>query len=237
MSQALVNSGRDIYYAICNWGNERIADWGYTIANSWRTTQDIEIYTTNTNQWQFIKANFLKNQLNAKNASPGHWNDPDSLQIGNNLLTLEEEKTHFALWAFAKAPLIIGCDLTNITKESMDILKNKQLIDINQDMFGKQATCVLGCEDGLPTTVYQVQGFHPEDGAYVATLIINWDDEKELDFEYDPVAYKVANSKFDNCVFTDLWTGTKTTTTGAKQVSQKIQPHSHLAFRSKCLPF
>ncbi len=51
-------------------------------------------------------------------AGPGHWNDPDMLQIGNGVLTPDEEKTHFALWAFAKAPLIIGCDITNLTSES-----------------------------------------------------------------------------------------------------------------------
>jgi alpha-galactosidase len=61
------------------------------MANSWRTTQDIEIYWTNENQWQSLKGNFLINDLSADSASNGHWNDPDMLQIGNNVLTDVEE--------------------------------------------------------------------------------------------------------------------------------------------------
>mgnify|MGYP000927164262 CR=1 FL=1 len=136
MANALKATGRDIFYSICNWGNESIASWGATIANSWRTTQDIEVYSSNENQWQQLKSNFLINMQTANNAGPGHWNDPDMLQVGNGLLTADEEATHFALWAFAKAPLIIGCDLTTIEKDhpdSLAILKNKNMIAINQD--------------------------------------------------------------------------------------------------------
>ena len=61
MGNALVATGRDIFYSICNWGNEDVTQWANTIANSWRTTQDIEIYKTKTNQWQQIKGNFLLN--------------------------------------------------------------------------------------------------------------------------------------------------------------------------------
>lgn len=69
-------------------------------------------------------------------AKPGAWNDPDMLEIGNGGLSHDEEKTHFALWALVKSPLIIGCDLVNIKKESLDILTNKNLIDVNQDPLG-----------------------------------------------------------------------------------------------------
>jgi alpha-galactosidase len=69
--------------------------------------------------------------MSANSASVGHWNDPDMLQVGNGLLTEEEELTHFALWAFARAPLIIGCDLATISDESLAVLKNEALISIN----------------------------------------------------------------------------------------------------------
>lgn len=68
---------------------------------------------------------------NADGAGIGHWNDPDMLQVGNGLLTQAEERTHFALWAISKAPLIIGCDLSTISPESLEILSNKYLIAIN----------------------------------------------------------------------------------------------------------
>jgi len=59
------------------------------------------------------------------------WNDPDMLEVGNGGLTHEEEKTHFALWAISKAPLILGCDLSKVSKNSLDIIMNQELIDIN----------------------------------------------------------------------------------------------------------
>jgi alpha-galactosidase len=146
MSEALMSTGRPIFYSICNWGNEGVAEWGNTMANSWRTTQDIEIYKTHHNQWQSIKANFIKNQMSASNANPGHWNDPDMLQVGNDVLTEEEEKTHFSLWAFAKAPLLLGNDLTNMTNSTQALVMNENLIKISQDGYGKQVTCTQGCD-------------------------------------------------------------------------------------------
>jgi alpha-galactosidase len=80
MANALASTGRDIFYSICNWGNEQVAQWAGSIANSWRTTMDIEIYSDPaTNQWQQIKSNFLINALTADKAGKGHWNDPDML--------------------------------------------------------------------------------------------------------------------------------------------------------------
>lgn len=70
-------------------------------------------------------------QLDASRAGPGGWNDPDMLEIGNNGLTIQAERTHMALWAIVKAPLIIGCDLSSVTDESLAILKNKDLIAIS----------------------------------------------------------------------------------------------------------
>jgi alpha-galactosidase len=68
------------------------------------------------------------------------------LEIGNGGLTLEEERTHFVLWAISKSPLIIGCDLSKISKESLAILKHKELIAINQDPMSFQAKCIIGCD-------------------------------------------------------------------------------------------
>ena len=85
------------------------------------------------------------NSLHPEIAGPGGWNDPDMLEIGNNWLTLNQEKTHFALWSLVKAPLILGCDLDKITPESFAIISNKELIDINQDKLGVQASCKVSC--------------------------------------------------------------------------------------------
>jgi alpha-galactosidase len=83
--------------------------------------------------WTSIQYNFRVNAYHPEIAGPGAWNDPDMLEIGNNWLTLDQEKTHFALWSIVKAPLIIGCDLDKISKESFEIITNQELISINQD--------------------------------------------------------------------------------------------------------
>lgn len=139
MRDALKATGRPIFFSICSWGEEGIANWGASVGNSWRTTQDI------ADSWSSLEFNFRKNHVSAPASGSGAWNDPDMLEVGNGGLTHEEEKTHFALWAISKAPLIIGCDLTKISLESFKIVTNKELIDVNQDPAAAQARCVAGC--------------------------------------------------------------------------------------------
>jgi len=132
-------TGRPIFYSICNWGEEGTIAWAADVGNSWRTTQDI------FDGWSSVEFNFHSNAKGRGSAGPGGWNDPDMLEVGNGGLTLEEEKSHFALWAMSKAPLIIGCDLTTVSPESLAVLKNTEIIAINQDPESEQAECILGC--------------------------------------------------------------------------------------------
>lgn len=78
-----------------------------------------------------MKYNFEQNQLHPEIAGPGGWNDPDMLEVGNGGLTHAEERSHFALWCIAKAPLIIGCNLNTVSPQSLAILKNEELIKVN----------------------------------------------------------------------------------------------------------
>ena len=80
--------------------------------------------------------NFVLSQAFASNAGPGGWNDPDMLEVGNDGMSYTEQRTHFALWVYARAPLIMGCDLGTITNATLDILTNQNLLDINQDSLG-----------------------------------------------------------------------------------------------------
>jgi alpha-galactosidase len=130
MRDALANSGRPIYYSLCSWGTENVWQWGNQTGNSWRTTGDIN------DSWGSVVSNYKINDQHPESAGPGGWNDPDMLEIGNGGLSDAEERSHFALWAFAKAPLIIGCDLNVIKPSSLLVLKNKQLIAVNQDSLG-----------------------------------------------------------------------------------------------------
>ncbi|XP_078148182.1 alpha-galactosidase-like isoform X1 [Carex rostrata] len=133
MTQALRASGRNIFYSMCEWGNQEPAKWGSGVGNSWRTTGDIN------DQWSSMLRNIDINDAYANYAGPGGWNDPDMLEVGNGGMTYNEYVVHFSLWAISKAPLIIGCDLINLNKAAFDILTNREVIAINQDSLGVQA--------------------------------------------------------------------------------------------------
>ena len=114
MRDALNATGRPIFYSICNWGDARVGLWGNVTGNSWRTTGDIN------NSWKSMKDNIIRNAKYPDSAGPGAWNDPDMLEVGVTAgegMTLAEERSHFALWAFTKSPLIIGADLSIIKSE------------------------------------------------------------------------------------------------------------------------
>lgn len=133
MTNALMKAGRPIYFSLCEWGDMHPALWGGMLGNSWRTTNDI------TDTWESMVSRADQNEVYAEYARPGGWNDPDMLEVGNGGMTKNEYITHFSIWAISKAPLLIGCDVNNMTKETMEILGNKEVIAVNQDKLGIQA--------------------------------------------------------------------------------------------------
>lgn len=143
MSTALRNAGRPIFYSLCEWGNMEVPKWGGLYGNSWRTTGDIN------DTWTSMLGNIDQNDGYANYAKPGGWNDPDMLEVGNGGMTYNEYVVHFSLWAIAKAPLIIGCDVTSISKETLGILSNSEVIAINQDRFGRQGKKVRKYDDEI----------------------------------------------------------------------------------------
>jgi len=132
MRDALNKSGRTIFYSMCEWGVDDPAKWAKDVGNSWRTTGDI------SDSWSSMISIIDKNDKWAQYAGPGGWNDPDMLEVGNGGMTYDEYRTHFSLWALAKAPLLIGCDVTKRDKETFEILMNEEVIAVNQDKLGVQ---------------------------------------------------------------------------------------------------
>ncbi|XP_054820284.1 alpha-galactosidase-like isoform X2 [Prosopis cineraria] len=132
MSEALLNSGRPIFFSMCEWGQEDPALWAKSVANSWRTTGDIE------DKWESITSIADQNDKWASYAGPGGWNDPDMLEVGNGGMTTEEYRSHYSIWALAKAPLLIGCDVRAMDKTTFELLSNKEVIAVNQDSLGVQ---------------------------------------------------------------------------------------------------
>lgn len=145
MSQALRKAGRPILFSICEWGQNKPWEWGREVGHIWRTTGDIYNCwncTFDHGGWYshgVLKLLDLHEAHNTREfAGPGHWNDPDMLQVGNGM-SVNEDRAHFAIWAMLAAPLIAGNDLRNMSQETIDILTNTEVIAINQDKLGIQA--------------------------------------------------------------------------------------------------
>lgn len=129
---ALAQSGRPIVFSICNWGVLAPWTWGPTTGNLWRTTGDI-----NDTYDRMSVIGFSQNGLE-KFAGPGHWNDPDMLEVGNGGMSHDEYETHMALWALLAAPLLAGNDLRSMDAWTSRMLMNPEVIAVDQDPKGIQ---------------------------------------------------------------------------------------------------
>jgi alpha-galactosidase len=137
MDKALKATGRPIAYSLCQYGWDAVWEWAPALGgNLWRTTGDIDPH------WDRIYAIVSQQEGLEKYAGPGHWNDPDMLEVGNGKLSLAENRTHFSLWAMLAAPLLAGNDLPNMKPEIKAILTNREVIAIDQDRLGKQGARV-----------------------------------------------------------------------------------------------
>jgi len=174
MRDALYKAGHPVVFSICEWGSTKPWTWAKDVGHLWRTTGDIR------DSWgSMIHLVDLEKDL-SKYAGPGHWNDPDMLEVGNGGMTNEEYKTHFSMWCMLAAPMMAGNDLGNMSKETQSILTNGSMIAIDQDTLGKQAICareVAGYEIWIKPLVKEGK---------VACLLNRSDEEKtvQVDFNY-----------------------------------------------------
>jgi len=154
MSQAIAATGRPIVFSTCEWGDHKPWEWAADVANLWRTTGDSK------DCWDCGRETMNKpggyprgwtlildaEKSLARFAGPGHWNDPDMLQVGHPGLTLDESRAHFSLWAILAAPLIATNDLRSMSAEVREVLTNAEVIAVDQDAAGRQGT--LARKDG-----------------------------------------------------------------------------------------
>ena len=133
MSKALKATGRPIVFSLCQYGWDAVWEWAPALGgNLWRTTGDI------TPRWDRIYSIVSQQAGLESYAGPGHWNDPDMLEVGNGRLTLAENRAHFSMWAMLATPLLAGNDLPNMKPEIKAILTNKDVIAIDQYKLGHQ---------------------------------------------------------------------------------------------------
>ena len=133
MHQGLIAAGRPIVFSLCQYGWDAVWQWGPSVGgNLWRTTGDINATFDRIALIGFSQAGL------AKYAGPGHWNDPDMLEVGNGKLTGDENRTHMSLWVILAAPLLAGNDLSKMKPETLAILTNREVVAIDQDPLGIQ---------------------------------------------------------------------------------------------------
>jgi alpha-galactosidase len=144
MGDALLASGRQILYSLCQYGRMEVWKWGADVGgNSWRTTGDIR------DAWDSMtRIGFSQDSL-APYAQPGHFNDPDMLEIGNGGMSDTEYRTHMTLWSMLASPLLAGNDLRTMTPSILEILTNREVIAIDQDSAGKQARRAWASDDSV----------------------------------------------------------------------------------------
>jgi alpha-galactosidase len=146
MGNFLREQNRDIVFSLCQYGDAAVWKWGGSVnGNSWRTTGDI------TDTWRSMSNIGFRQGQTAPYAKPGNWNDPDMLVVGQvgwgrlhpSRLTPDEQYTHISLWCLLSAPLLIGCDMTKFDDFTLNLLENDEVLALDQDALGKEATCVV----------------------------------------------------------------------------------------------
>jgi len=209
MRDALYAAGRPVLFSMCEWGTSSPWRWAKDVAHSWRSTGDIGVGFSkdiDNGTWKSLSVLSILDRQDTlrKYAGPGHWNDPDMLEVGNGM-SVNEDRAHFTMWCMLAAPLILGNDLTSITKETLAIITNKDMIAVDQDSLGVQGL-KLKAENGVE---YWFKPLKNGDWAFVilnrnerqVNLKVDW---KDFVFT-DPLSSR--STEFDKAIYSyvNLW--------------------------------
>ena len=210
-------TGKCIVFNICRWMFP--GEWAVEIADSWRTGADI------TPDFRSVMEQIDNIKCLRKYCKPGHINDPDMMQIGNGL-SETEEKTHFIMWCMASAPLMIGCDLTKLTDSTLNILKNKELIAINQDPLCLQAYAIKEYRNNNSEIIGEIwyKKLYSEQGEKRAVAFVNRGEtllEMSISMKELGFAYKVSSIR-------DIYNGTDKEI--RDEIKVQIEPHDSEVF-------
>ncbi len=192
MHEAILKTGRPMVYSLCQYGDDSVWEWAPEVGgNLWRTTGDI-----NATMDRIYVIGFRQAGL-AKYAGPGHWNDPDMLEVGNGKLTANQNRLHMTLWAMLASPLLAGNNLTAMKPEVASILMNKQVIAIDQDPLGKQAERIF--QEGP----VQIWSRPLADGSTALALFNSGEDISSLNAAFLPGVLKQLG--LTNAKAVDVW--------------------------------
>ncbi|WP_443060058.1 glycoside hydrolase family 27 protein [Streptomyces sp. NBC_00485] len=213
MRDALAATGRPILYSLCNWGQDNVWTWGADVGNSWRTTGDI------SPSFSSMLSIFHSNVGLASYAGPGHWNDPDMLEVGNGSMTATESRSEFSLWAEMAAPLIAGTDIPSASSSTLSVLTNSRVIAVDQDSLGKQGTMVSS-SGGLDVLA------KPLANGDVSVALFN---ETNSTATITTTAAAIGKTGASAYTLTDLWSGASSTTSGT--ISASVPAHGTVMYR------
>jgi alpha-galactosidase len=234
MRDALYAAGRPMVFSICEWGNQKPWLWGAKLGHLWRTTGDITAKFDGVEDHGTWKSSgilqILDMQLGLRQyAGPGHWNDPDMLEVGNGM-SANEDRAHFSMWCMLAAPLIAGNDLRAMSKETLEILTNKDVIAVDQDPLGIQG--FRFSTDG----VLEIW-FKPLANEAWAMCVLNRSPRAQkvvFDWKAKPVADDLSKreARFDAVKYSlrDLWTKKDRGTT-EKPLDAEVPAHDVLVLR------
>ena len=185
MRDALAKANRPIVFSICEWGTSKPWTWARDVGNLWRTTGDIQDCWDCRRDWGgmgWVHILDLQDGLESF-AGPGHWNDPDMLEVGNGGMTTTEYRAHFSLWCILSAPLMAGNDIRTMSPEIAEILKNKEVISIDQDPMGLQGRRVKRDGDA------EVWSKQLNDGGRAVVLFNRGTTEKQISVNWRDIGY------------------------------------------------
>ncbi len=216
---ALARAGRPIVLSICEWGRDRPWDWGPANGHLWRTTSDIE------DNWQSLLWILASSSMHVAAAGPGHWNDPDMLEVGNGGMTDAEYRAHFSLWAIMAAPLMAGNDLRSMSPATRAILTNAEVIAVDQDSLGAQGRVVLDRGYGA-----QVWSRELRDGSRAVALFNQRSDSVSITAHWSDVGLPRGRA-----MVRDLW-GHADLGPFSDAYTARVAPHSVVMVRIRPAP-
>jgi alpha-galactosidase len=231
MSKALHTAGRPIVFSLCEWGSNKAWEWAANVGHLWRTTGDIYACFEGQKDMDKWKANCILYNVDLtadlrKYAGPGHWNDPDMLEVGNGL-PANEDRVHFSMWCMMAAPLIAGNDIRKMNNDTRMILTNKDAIAIDQDALGIQGFR-YDLKDSLDTW------FKPLSNGDWAVCFLNRSAQaKKIDFNWknvnvnDTLSSRQLSAATAIYKITDVWTKKDLSTT-SKPLSATVGAHDVL---------
>ncbi|KAK0461320.1 glycoside hydrolase [Desarmillaria tabescens] len=224
MGGALAQQSRPIQFALCNWGNANVWDWGARVGHSWRMSGD------SSASWSYITSIIATNAAHLSSIGFYAHNDMDMMEIGNGALTTQEQRTHFAAWAFLKSPIILGTDLSKLDDTQVALIKSVELIAFHQDITNGSSAYPFTAYTGAPTTS-PPEYYSGTSSAGAHVFIINTSSStatKTFTFSNVPELGQAGTWKMH-----DMWSGTDLSGTysTSSSFSVNVQAHDTVAYR------